>query len=285
MTVRPGPSRVAAGFVILMAASCSQPSKPTLQVASPLPPPSRSVSQPAAPEKSQVNDDERMVSAAQRALAQLGYPIGPVDGVFGPATRQAVLAFQRDHGLAEDGRITASLVAMLTTLAAQAAKINSTIVAAGDVLLFADGTREIAKGERTVQWDQDAKGGLVAIRPSTAGWPPAARAGLDWAISHALDVAGGSPISWSSTGVEKQFAIVATSALTPREAGLAGNLAESCRHFELRSADRRYPGLACRDKQGEWFFLRTRIRLAHPARVLGPASPATPPHQLPASSP
>jgi len=36
-------------------------------------------------------------------LAQIGYNAGPVDGIFGQATRQAVLAFQRNNGLAPDG--------------------------------------------------------------------------------------------------------------------------------------------------------------------------------------
>jgi g-D-glutamyl-meso-diaminopimelate peptidase len=39
----------------------------------------------------------------QSLLAQIGYNAGPVDGIFGQATRQAVLAFQRNNGLAPDG--------------------------------------------------------------------------------------------------------------------------------------------------------------------------------------
>jgi len=120
-----------------------------------------------------------------------------------------------------------------------------------------------------VSWELETKGGLVAIRPSTAGWPPAARAGLDWATSHALEVAGGPPVAWSSTGVEQHFEIHATPVLSPREAALAGNAVQSCRHLELRGAERRYPGVACRNANGEWYFLNSRVRLAHPARRLG----------------
>jgi hypothetical protein len=120
-----------------------------------------------------------------------------------------------------------------------------------------------------VPWEQESKGGLVAIRPSTAGWPPAARAGLDWATSHALEVAGGPLIPWSSTGVEQHFEIYATRILSSREAALAGDLGQSCRHFELRGAVRHYPGIACRNEYGESYFLHSRIRLAHPARILG----------------
>ena len=39
----------------------------------------------------------------QRALAQRGFSPGPADGIDGPATRRAVMAFQRAHGLAVDG--------------------------------------------------------------------------------------------------------------------------------------------------------------------------------------
>jgi len=254
-------------ILALLGASCSQPAKqaptavaaPALQRATAAPPP--------VPDQEQ-SLDERTVAAAQRALTQLGYAVGTADGVIGPATRRAIAAFQKDHGLAEDGRLSLALAAMLGTLAAQAPKINTTSVTAGDTLLFGDGSKEVVKSERIVAWEEPGRG-LVAIRPSTAGWPPAARAGLDWAITHALDVAGSTPLAWSSTGVDQHFEIHATAALSPREMALAGPLAPSCRHFELHGDQRHYPGLACRDANGEWYFLHSRIRLAHPARRLG----------------
>jgi uncharacterized protein (TIGR02594 family) len=39
----------------------------------------------------------------QRALAARGYNPGAIDGAFGPRTREAVRAFQRANGLADDG--------------------------------------------------------------------------------------------------------------------------------------------------------------------------------------
>lgn len=39
----------------------------------------------------------------QRALAGLGYDVGPTDGSYGRKTRAAVRAFQHAHGLTEDG--------------------------------------------------------------------------------------------------------------------------------------------------------------------------------------
>ncbi|HCF62627.1 MAG TPA: hypothetical protein DFS52_32145 [Myxococcales bacterium] len=43
------------------------------------------------------------VSDLQRLLKQAGFDPGPVDGAFGPRTREAVLAFQRNRGLLVDG--------------------------------------------------------------------------------------------------------------------------------------------------------------------------------------
>lgn len=43
------------------------------------------------------------VAMLQDALASLGYYYGPVDGIFGPLTQQAVINFQRTQGLTPDG--------------------------------------------------------------------------------------------------------------------------------------------------------------------------------------
>jgi hypothetical protein len=43
------------------------------------------------------------VAAVQQQLRDLTYYVGPADGSVGPATRSAVQAFQKVHGLAADG--------------------------------------------------------------------------------------------------------------------------------------------------------------------------------------
>lgn len=43
------------------------------------------------------------VKLIQSLLNRIGYNAGPVDGQFGPQTRQAVIAFQRNNGLVADG--------------------------------------------------------------------------------------------------------------------------------------------------------------------------------------
>ncbi len=49
------------------------------------------------------------VTRVQGGLAQLGYNPGPVDGVMGPQTAEAIREYQRDHGLLIDGQATPQL--------------------------------------------------------------------------------------------------------------------------------------------------------------------------------
>lgn len=48
-------------------------------------------------------DTGAQVRALQRALRSLGYPVGKVDGQYGPSTKTAVAAFQHAAGLTADG--------------------------------------------------------------------------------------------------------------------------------------------------------------------------------------
>lgn len=43
------------------------------------------------------------VEMLQRILFSIGYNPGPIDGIFGPLTRSAVVRFQLDNGLVPDG--------------------------------------------------------------------------------------------------------------------------------------------------------------------------------------
>jgi peptidoglycan hydrolase-like protein with peptidoglycan-binding domain len=43
------------------------------------------------------------VTALQRALRTAGYNLAALDGVFGPGTERAVIAFQKSKGLPPDG--------------------------------------------------------------------------------------------------------------------------------------------------------------------------------------
>lgn len=56
-----------------------------------------------------------LVVDMQQKLKHLGYPVGPQDGLFGPLTRAALRAYQRDHGVADDGVFTPELATRLAS--------------------------------------------------------------------------------------------------------------------------------------------------------------------------
>ena len=61
------------------------------------------------------------IRAVQRALARLGYPPGPMDGLMGLRTRSAIRAYQAAAGLTADGRLTPELERGIRAAAAAAA--------------------------------------------------------------------------------------------------------------------------------------------------------------------
>jgi len=53
------------------------------------------------------------VRAVQQALSFLGYSPGPIDGIFGPMTNEAVRRFQSDQRIAVDGIVGPETIAAL----------------------------------------------------------------------------------------------------------------------------------------------------------------------------
>jgi hypothetical protein len=91
---------------------------------------------------------------------------------------------------------------------------------------------------------------LVAVRLEGNGWPPAARAGLGWALQQALETkTEKQSIEWRSSGVEAEVTITPTAAMNTDESPY-------CRTFEqtVRRArgQRIYPGKSCRSASGQW---------------------------------
>src|SRR5277367_582764 len=69
-----------------------------------------------------INSAGDAVVALQQALQAKGFSPGAVDGLFGPGTEAAVLAFQRSEGLAADGVVGPATAAALGLPAVQVAR-------------------------------------------------------------------------------------------------------------------------------------------------------------------
>ena len=109
------------------------------------------------------------VLAAQKALAQLGYYRGAIDGIAGPKTRRAVADYQSDLGLTPDGSVTRDLVARLAEAPSAPSAQRPGIPAkgplyeTGDVYIYSDGSVETV-----VSADPQAWSGRTP--PVRAGW-------------------------------------------------------------------------------------------------------------------
>ena len=93
---------------------------------------------------------------------------------------------------------------------------------------------------------------LLAIVPNTVDWPPVARAGLGWALEHALETAApGERSTWTSSAVDIEVTI------EPGEKVAMGDN-ETCRKFvqvwTQPGGERIYPGLSCREPSGQWLI-------------------------------
>ena len=87
---------------------------------------------------------------------------------------------------------------------------------------------------------------LVSLRPAWRDWPPAARAGLDWAIQDTLSSGeNGIGVEWGSSGVSTKLTILPGVEFMARNGG-------RCRKYALVQTQpvtpRVYPAIACWDQ-------------------------------------
>ncbi|MEM7222062.1 MAG: peptidoglycan-binding domain-containing protein [Pseudomonadota bacterium] len=91
---------------------------------------------------------------------------------------------------------------------------------------------------------------LVAIQPGSLSWPPAARAGLGWAIQHALDSAQpGEESHWRSSAVDAEVTIVPGETFALAEQQHCRRYQQVWMEGDLRQL---YPAVACADSAGHW---------------------------------
>lgn len=129
------------------------------------------------------------VVALQKTLRSLGYFVGKVDGIFGPRTRAAVLAFQADKEIAVDGIVgpqtwgklsVASKRPLRTVSTKDLRKRGEETVKEADAIqrneavklgATAAGTAGIYAELRKVQGELEGVGGIVAEGPLGEMWP------------------------------------------------------------------------------------------------------------------
>jgi hypothetical protein len=104
----------------------SAPLKPLPRLAVSAPP-----NAPTSMEMLRRGDRKPAVADLQQALAALGLYSQPADGVFGDSTGAAVLAFQRNRGLAPDGVAGPATMKALGDAVAEGAKSDAAIADAG----------------------------------------------------------------------------------------------------------------------------------------------------------
>lgn len=113
------------------------------------------------------------VSQVQQKLKQWGYYDGAVDGIFGQATYDAVVLFQRRNGLTADGVVGTNTLNALgisgTPVSAVAASTSTSNSYAGDVELLARLIHGEARGEPYV--GMVAVGAVVLNRVKSSKFP------------------------------------------------------------------------------------------------------------------
>ena len=91
---------------------------------------------------------------------------------------------------------------------------------------------------------------LVAVRPGALKWPPVARAALERRLIDALNQTPvGDTVNWKSSGISTDVTVAITSEYYDP-------MGRQCRRYlqtwKRRNQVRLYPGVACRDKSGNW---------------------------------
>lgn len=142
----------------------------------------------------ELHDAGTRVEALQRRLSELRYPVGALDGRFGKLTQAAVLAFQKESGLAVDGVVGANTEAALAKALPRDLGAR-TLTDAAD--LAAAGSRIVGGAETIKTVAETTTGTALAVQLADAS------GATDW-MRQAADGAGAfnTLLSGLSTGMK-----------------------------------------------------------------------------------
>lgn len=121
------------------------------------------------PSAEDTKPNRESIRSVQRMLGQLGYSLGPADGVFGRRTAQAIRQFQKKHGIPQDGEASKALVTKLTQAVRKAASMNGAstpVYEVGDRFVYSDGLVETAtnvKGNK-ILWETNQNAIFTAYK-------------------------------------------------------------------------------------------------------------------------
>lgn len=103
----------------------------------------------AAGQKKQIEPTKDEILEAEKSLSDLGYWTGSVDGVMDPASRQALIAFQKVEGRKRTGRLTSEDLIALSTAERPTPRETGAphfeIDLARQVLFYVDETEKVVK--------------------------------------------------------------------------------------------------------------------------------------------
>ncbi|HWY63103.1 MAG TPA: peptidoglycan-binding domain-containing protein [Rhizomicrobium sp.] len=202
--------------LILVAASCTEtpkPASPVVGMAVPLAPAPGPVPRPDP-----VMDADSM-EAARADLKLLGYGAGKQGDADDTAFQRAIQAFEKDQGLAEDGRLTPALAERLKHLRAELPKPATAVATAkqGEIFIYSDGSQR----RQPVGLLPAPPPGLVSDVPGNFLRPM--RPGMQGSYHLGVRANGGfTPVATVTCRVEKM-------APTNAPAGLFNTLPVTCR--------------------------------------------------------
>src|SRR5215831_4288611 len=105
--------KLSAAILALALSACTQDTK-TFVPSPPPPPIAQTPPQPPTPTATEV--DAAAIGQAERDLKILGYATGKADEINDATLRRAILAFEKDQGLAEDGQLSPAVQERLKQL-------------------------------------------------------------------------------------------------------------------------------------------------------------------------